>query len=81
MLIFCGSSPYERETNEMYKFRIQEGYYSHLNVDDDKFRGFLRLIKNQFRTEVVLKLVEDLKKQSANSVKLPIIIIDYALLD
>lgn len=66
----------------MYKFRIQEGYYSHLNVDDDKFRGFLRLIKNQFRTEVLLKLVdEDLKKQSANSVKLPIIIIDYALLD
>ena len=48
------------ETHKMYKFRNQEGYYrilieNHLDVDDEKFRGFFRLNKDHF--DFVLNLV------------------------
>ncbi|KAL3279529.1 hypothetical protein HHI36_017038 [Cryptolaemus montrouzieri] len=62
------------ETNVLYKSRTDEGYYrilieSQLNADDEKFRGFLRLNKNQF--DFVLSLIhDDLNKQSTNRVKI-----------
>ncbi|XP_022906222.1 uncharacterized protein [Onthophagus taurus] len=64
------------DTSELYKSRNQEGYFeilirNHLNADDEKFRSFFRLNKEQFN--FVLNLVHaDLKKQSTNCVKNPI---------
>ncbi|KAJ8970272.1 hypothetical protein NQ314_001302 [Rhamnusium bicolor] len=64
------------EAHELYRSRSQEGYYrilikTHLAADDEKFRCFLRLNRDQF--DSVLNLIHvHLKKQSTNSVKIPI---------
>lgn len=64
------------ETDEMYTSRSEEGYYkilikNHLEADNEKFRGFFRLNKDQF--DFVLTLIdEDIRKQPTNTVKVPI---------
>lgn len=64
------------KTSELYESRNEEGYYkiliqNHLNDDDEKFRSFFRLNKDQFN--FVLSLVQnELKKKPTNRVKTPI---------
>lgn len=62
--------------DELFKSRKKEGYFlllieKHLKMDDEKFRAFFRLNKDQFNFILDLVYV-DLKKQSTNYVKTPI---------